>query len=315
MKKEFWFVSFTILILSCNQIEINSALTDKHKYVHSTNSLIKPPSNFKKATTINGFSDIEEKWNLSVNNSEKSLKTLNETYSEKNLKKQKRRLVSDEAINYKDSLNGHFFEYTSSKKNKTNGKYNMILVIDRIENRQVIKAWFSEYNYDACYQKLKKSMLSTYLCNESEKEEFIKSAEAPDKSTNVYKNVFGKFKYAGELNKNYYYTKDGKLPTESVDSATIYFKPIWNMIPSQAIPKMMEEMLGENYTVIDKDVRKRYGNKNSEVWTAKNKSNTKLGYGGIYWKKNINYVRGSCTDSLESNLKEFKKLMEKIEMK
>ena len=191
----------------------------------------------------------------------------------------------------------------------------MILVVDRIEDRQIIKSWFSEYNYDACYQKLKKSILSTYLCDETEKEVYIKSAKVADKSSNVYKNVYGKFKYAGELNKNYYYTKDGKHPTESADSATIYFRPIWNMIPSEAIPTMMEEMLGENYTILSKDIKERYGNKNSEIWTAENDSNTKLGFGGIYWNKNINYVRGSCTDSLESNLNEFKTLMQKIEMK
>lgn len=313
MKKINGLLILMIFMLSCSQkVELDNMKTDSHKFVKNTRVFITPAEygDYRKATSYNGFEEMKEAWKLRIMDSPKTIEELEEAYSKDVLRTTlQAEWVEKVKVVHSNGYEGFYVNYKEPRKKEV---IHMLVLKLEDEVIRVKGTYYSERSPEEINEQVKQAVLGIYIASTEEAVEAQKIAETlPDKDNNIFILPISGFKFAGELNTFYYFSKDGEYPTSSSDSAWIAFKPIWNASKSQWMESVFKSHLGEDYEITKKDERGR----NDVSWLAKKSDNSKMAIAGIVWGNNINLIKGSFNDNFEENSEKFIKMAMETKMK
>ena len=190
-----------LILTSCSKsrhYDINPEKNINHIHVGEGVHIVKPYG-FKEATSYNGFQDLRRGTSISMKVQYSDLESVAFAFDEKVLGYQNTKLLEFSTVKYGDNENA--FYSVVFDKNKRTVRY--LLAINEGEKTYLIKAFCLKGNEDKLGNQLKSALFSTYIGEEIAKTKAFIIADQTDQKT--------------------VYTRDGKLPTESVDQAIIKF--------------------------------------------------------------------------------------------
>lgn len=315
MKNLFFLFILILFISSCeNQITIIPNKTSSHKYLQNTNAFIVPPDKADRAQLYIGFQEEDyPRWSVSFRYSDKTLDEFQQVYAESNLKKLKKELQESKTVSYDADKKGLWFKFLDERKNKI--RY--FLAIDLGEKRVVLKGYIYEDYEDQFDEVIRNSLTSIYIASEKEMKEGEEELKIENEKdiANSFKVDESNFQFAGVFNNRLVYSKDGKYPTTSPDSAIIFLnQPQWNVSPSGYKQAVFEPFLGKGYKIESEEKHKGGWLSSSEAWIASSQDGKKTGYIGYVLQNFVFLFKASCTDNKEENIKLFRDFIKSVKI-
>ncbi|MEO1513452.1 MAG: hypothetical protein AAFV95_00520 [Bacteroidota bacterium] len=312
MNKAITSIFLCVLLLSaCSTMEtyhIQGVKSDEHELIRNTNVMVKLVGDYTKATSFNGFQDIREQWSISSKKSGKTLEQLEKTYDAKTLSKRDRELMEMKHVSYQGTYEGVYVKYKEFRRSRI--RY--LIGIKGEGQVTLVQGWYREAGGEEL-EKIYEDMLATiYLASEEDVAVFDQLDKKPNKKFSYYEYKGEHFQFVGELDRKYYYTKDGLYPTSSTDSCTIWFRPIWNTSPGKLREEMLARHFAGQYEIIFLKKDEDEGVKSYDYWAAKSTVNDKMVFGGFNWSSNINIFEGFCYGNHEENLEKFEEIRQSI---
>lgn len=289
-----------VLLSSCGKTHrLPIEKSEDYFFLEDSRVFVKPVAEpYKKALSVNGIMDFNEKWVITVKQSDKSMDILRKTYSEENVIKLKKEFVEIFDIETATGEKGFYANYIDRRKRNTH-----LLALNLGDENTIVTGTAPMYAGDVMNEKVKLAILSTYIATEEEARKMQEKIEVtPNKRNNIFAAKEGYLKFAGELDNNFYYTRDGLFPTESPDSLWIKFNSIWNTSPKGLKKVIFKDILNEDYE-IDEEISNETSRKKA-TWFAREKSSTKLGVGGYKVPGSVIIFRGSFIGNEEKNIEE-----------
>lgn len=306
MYKSIYGLLTVLVFFSCSgkEIHLTTEKTPLHRLLENTNAYMVPPANYQIAESYSGFQDRGANYSISIKPEDRSIHDLDSLYTRKFLKEAQMELLEKNPVLLNGEMHGLWLKVLENRRDVI--RY--ILAIDTGQKIWSIKGTCHETADEYFGTIIRQTMQGVF---------FVPQEEI-DEEENAPLVVFSDhFRYAGLHGEEYKFTKDGKYPTASPDSACFsYYKYSGMMvIAHSAFAKaILNKELGKSHELVS-EKKVRVEDMNGWTMTAFSPEKDKLVYAAYLYRNASYHFKGVCTANFDENLKKFRESLFSVQRK